>query len=110
MSIGTFGASCAISACTGHVEGQKLAGGFKDLSTTVELGQASNAMRRASSTLPLFVNANVTMIDTLEMQKRWLSIENWQRSLVAQKIIEELQRGGHVGEEISATSTRMLDI
>ena len=31
-----------------------------DLSTTVELGQASNAMRRASSTILLFNTANVT--------------------------------------------------
>ena len=35
----------------GTFEGWELAGGFKDLSTTVELGQASNAMRRASPTL-----------------------------------------------------------
>lgn len=41
----------------GVFEGQELAGGFNDLSTTVDLGQASNAMRRASSnfqTSPFF--------------------------------------------------------
>lgn len=38
----------------GTFEGQQLAGGFNDLSTTVELGQASNAMRRASSDYQTF--------------------------------------------------------
>lgn len=60
----------------GTFERQELADGFNDLSTTVELGQASNAMRRASSTLLLFNTANATMIDMLELQCKQFGVKN----------------------------------
>ena len=59
----------------GMFEGQDLEDGFNDLSTTVELGQASNAMRRASSTLTILPYCKCDWLIRLRKSLRNLTIQ-----------------------------------